>query len=476
MLHAMTAFSMGLQDTGKYQQRFIDQIMDTLLKSFDGTENIKTRKMIATNMISVVKYSGSFSNGKLSGFLVSVSKMLREEKDSELQDYGRRLNLELIENIKSYSDNIDLDQLNLRDCIKLQIKQIKNDSKHLGNWVIGWFNLFITIEKIEFLKDLNLFLRDQIILLGDSNNEVYLALENCLKDLKTKFLASEYKHGRHFCMELLMSLTAMFDDHPNKVKQLEAFQWIYHILNSQLTTNIHNFAMETHNNEEMFEISEERDVSVKPNQGFLDKIAKVLYLVLKCQSEDDSEIKALALNINSLIQERIFAALKKSQELTIYQKVMFRDIFDTLKKIIEREKHHKTIIYTQKWVDLFQDYFPEQLADLSSHVIKNQTSNDAKIVETSVVSIAKCVEKRKQLTLLDELIEFIEKIKLDEQGNAKIFVIIKSLCSVIRGEDVIRYLAKKIDYKGKSEIRKKVVSIFFHIQKKDSKFGFGFEC
>lgn len=93
--------------------------MDTLLKSFDGTENIKTRKMIATNMISVVKYSGSFSNGKLSGFLVSVSKMLREEKDSELQDYGRRLNLELIENIKSYSDNIDLDQLNLRDCIKL---------------------------------------------------------------------------------------------------------------------------------------------------------------------------------------------------------------------------------------------------------------------------------------------------------------------------------------------------------------------
>lgn len=104
--------------------------------------------------------------------------------------------------------------------------------------------------------------------------------------------------------------------------------------------------METHNNEEMFEISEERDVSVKPNQGFLDKIAKVLYLVLKCQSEDDSEIKALALNINSLIQERIFAALKKSQELTIYQKVMFRDIFDTLKKIIEREKHHKTIIYT----------------------------------------------------------------------------------------------------------------------------------
>lgn len=92
------------------------------------------------------------------------------------------------------------------------------------------------------------------------------------------------------------------------------------------------------------------------------------------------------------------------------------------------------------------------------------------------MSIAKCVEKRKQLTLLDELIEFIEKIKLDEQGNAKIFVIIKSLCSVIRGEDVIRYLAKKIDYKGKSEIRKKVVSIFFHIQKKDSKFGFGFEC
>jgi hypothetical protein len=100
------------------------------------------------------------------------------------------------------------------------------------------------------------------------------------------------------------------------------------------------------------------------------------------------------------------------------------------------------MITTLKWVDSLLDHFPSEIKNFSADVIKNLKSSDQKIVETSVDLIAKCVVKRNELYLLDDLIGSIEKIPIDD--NSKIFVIIRSLCKEIKGEKVIRYLAEII--------------------------------
>jgi hypothetical protein len=108
----------------------------------------------------------------------------------------------------------------------------------------------------------------------------------------------------------------------------------------------------------------------------------------------------------------------------------------------ENPEFHKTMITTLKWVDSLLDHFPSEIINFSADVIKNLKSSDQKIVETSVDLIAKCVVKRNELFLLDDLIGSIEKIPIDD--NSKIFVIIRSLCKEIKGEKVIKYLAEII--------------------------------
>jgi len=112
------------------------------------------------------------------------------------------------------------------------------DNKNLRLLVISWFNIFLATPKIEFLGDLNVYLRELIKLLGDTttNSEVYHSLEKCLKDIRTRFLASDYINGKKFCIELLSSLTDLCKDSPTKIKQLESFIWIFEILKHQLNS------------------------------------------------------------------------------------------------------------------------------------------------------------------------------------------------------------------------------------------------
>lgn len=102
------------------------------------------------------------------------------------------------------------------------------------------------------------------------------------------------------------------------------------------------------------------------------------------------------------------------------------------------------MISTLKWVDSLLDHFPEEIKNFSADVIKNLKSSDQKIVETSVDLIAKCVVKRNELYLLDDVISCIEKIPIDDNYNSRIFVIIRSLCKEINGEKLITYLAETI--------------------------------
>lgn len=102
------------------------------------------------------------------------------------------------------------------------------------------------------------------------------------------------------------------------------------------------------------------------------------------------------------------------------------------------------MITTLKWVDSLLDHFPEEIKYFSADVIKNLKSSDQKIVETSVDLIAKCVVKRNELYLLDDVICCIEKIPIDDNYNSRIFVIIRSLCKEINGEKLITYLAEII--------------------------------
>lgn len=96
---------------------------------------------------------------------------------------------------------------------------------------------------------------------------------------------------------------------------------------------------------------------------------------------------------------------------------------------------------------------------LSCYIIKNIYSTDTKIVETSVILIAKCIEKRNQGQLIDDLLESMEDLPATDSSyyNTKIFIIIKSLCSVIKSDHVIKYLADQIYKKGKNEFSKKII-------------------
>ena len=198
---------------------------------------------------------------------------------------------------------------------------------------------------------------------------------------------------------------------PTKIKQIESFLWIHEILKSQLQNmTLASFRLEIGSQK----ISEEKDSPPVTVKSILDQIATVLKIVLISEGHKDDEIRNLASKINSLLHSRILGALEKSPEINTADKQMFKKIFDGLKDLItepaKMEHPHKCMISTLKWVDSLLEYFPEQLSSLSDHVIGNLRSPDQKIVETSVILIAKCVEKRNQVSLLDLLISSIEGI------------------------------------------------------------------
>jgi len=107
---------------------------------------------------------------------------------------------------------------------------------------------------------------------------------------------------------------------------------------------------------------EEKDQDKKLSNSLIEEIAEVLLIVLKCLGDDAEEIRNPASNINHMLQSRILSMLEKSPELCPNDKLLFKDIFDTLKSIInnengqydvnERIQNHKTIICTLTWVDL----------------------------------------------------------------------------------------------------------------------------
>jgi hypothetical protein len=192
-------------------------------------------------------------------------------------------------------------------------------------------------------------------------------------------------------------------EEPKKIKQIESFLWIHEILKSQLQNmTLASFRLEIGSQE----ISEEKISSQRSDKSILDQIATVLKIVLISEGHKDDEIRNLASKINSLLHSRILGALEKSPEINTADKQMFAKIFGGLKHLITKpakmEHPHKCMISTLKWVDSLLEYFPEHLPGLSDNVIGNLKSADQKIVETSVILIAKCVEKRDQVGLLDE--------------------------------------------------------------------------
>lgn len=235
-INALKAFALGLDYKIEHQKVFLLKILDRFCKSLENLDNSdhnKSQKVIVHSIYDIVKHSGYCCIYKLKNFLTILVKMY-PEVDTELVDSARTLNKQLQNNYLNITDNdpVNVEEVKLSDCIVYMKVILKYESKQLRLLVISWFNTFLeNNSRIEFIKYLNLFICELIYLFNvcDKNSDIFNHLQECLKEMRKKFVESSHIKDNQFCMELLSCFIDFFENKSNfvcKEQKLELLNWI----------------------------------------------------------------------------------------------------------------------------------------------------------------------------------------------------------------------------------------------------------
>ena len=302
------------------------------------------------------------------------------------------------------------------------------------------------------------------------NNEIEYAVKKFLDDLKKEFINSKFARSKVFCCRLLNLLTKIAPSHSNREKLLKVFDWIQTILEIQfglMEPGTMKDSSEDLMIEENYEVFDERSeiISEEEDKSFKGITANILLFILGCLSENDNTIKTHALRINKILQDRIIDIINADDDPRIspmkegykQEDGSFKKIFICLKSMISSNQSEQTTIQALKWIEKLLDYFPEELPNLSPHILENLQHQNMKIVNQSVTLIAECVNKQDSYNMVNEILKFLENFVLQKYEQTKVLSILNTLFNHVKGETIINYFAKNLANSEKIEFKKKMV-------------------
>jgi len=282
---------------------------------------------------------------------------------------------------------------------------LSSGKTEIKTWKISWLNILLQIKPEGLVENIKLFYNDIIALVGKEGTEVVKSVERFLAQLRTEFTSSNFIHSKQFCIDLMKTLTQIFGTEPNRRRTLEIFKWVHVILEVQLHSIGEN------------ESQEEAEEDIRQ---FKNIISEILLFILSCLKEEDEDIKTEALKVNALLQTRIIDILKRdNKEESTDKDSFFPQIFTYLKQMISRNSNTKTIYHALKWIENLVDYFPQELNQLKAEIIDNLEHPDIEIVETSVILIAKYLNKIEDYSLLGEILTFMENASISTLDQSK---------------------------------------------------------
>lgn len=313
----------------------------------------------------------------------------------------------------------------------------KLDMSKINHWLLTWFNLFLSIDRLDLVRYMPCFFKELICKTGQINSDITnQSLEKFLKDLRHELGKKPYIKSRRFCITILKILNESCDPKSNKKKLLEVFNWMHDILAIQLSPEVANAK-----DDDIYVGDMDGSGFGESNTNFEDIISDILLFTLQCLSNEDEQIRTSALKVNTLLQERILDVVKIEKKAE--NSATFSKIFETLQRMISVE-NYTTVYYAMRWIEHLIDNFPTELTELSEKIIRNLESDNLKIVETSVVLIAKIVNKLDKCDMISNIVRYLESMMKQDYDQSKSLSILKTLFCHVDGNKLLSYFSKSL--------------------------------
>lgn len=410
-INAFGIFAHGIKGNEKLQETYLPIILELFIATYASNDTCgKTKKVVSSNLLSVILVSQHLVFPVLPKIFEIVFRM-KKDQAPDIVTFSSKIDEVLCPLIKNDAYRDSYRSIDLEASIKFMCANFKLSLPKINLWVLSWFNVFLSIESLDLVRHLPSFFKELLARLSDTPSEAGFALEKFLKDLRAELSKKSYIKDRAFCAVILRQLTDSADLASSKKKIIETFRWIQEILSVQLSSEFMVSSQQ--------EIEANYDVHLMEDIRFEDIISDVLLFTLQCLNSQDEQTKSIALKTNDLLQERILdvVSLTQSQET----KATFLKIFTTLQKMISSES--LTTYYAMKWMENLIDKFPSELVSLSEKILDNLKNDDIRIVEISVVLIAKIVEKmegkEEGTALIADVISYLEGANKKEKNQAK---------------------------------------------------------
>jgi hypothetical protein len=379
---------------------------------------------------------------------MEVLFQMKKDQTAEIVTFSNKIDECLDPIVKNDNYREKYKNIDMVGCLKFMCTNLKYDMSKINLWLMGWFNLFLSIDRLDLPKYMSCFFKEVMGKLGQSPNEVNQSLQTFLENLRRKFVVSPYIKSRKFCMGILRNLTESCDPKSSKQKLIEVFKWVETIL-----------AVQPAQQSSPAKEDEEMMVSADLASGgavltFEDIISDILLFTLQCLSNEDEAIKSAALKVNNQLQSKILDVVKieKNKENT----TTFLRIFDTLQRMISAE-NYTTVYYAMKWIEHLIDNFPAELTQLSEKIIKNLDNDNLKIVEISVTLISKIVNKIDDCDLIADVLTYLENMMKSDYDQTKSLAILKTLFNNIKGDKLLSYFAKALRSNPSKEFRANMI-------------------
>ena len=372
----------------------------------------------------------------------------------------------------SYSEKYSL--IDLKECVRFMCSTRPGKYDIKLTWVLSWFNMLLSIEKLELVKYIPFFLKEIVEKVGTLDKEFEnKAVEKFLHDLRYQMVKKHQIRNQNFATVVLRHLIDSCKTSKSNRKQLyEVLKWMLDILSIQLSDSVLSerkldveidlmlnnhipfntiisdallFTLQVIGNEEgSNKVPLNEDSQSRPLAN--DEIQQRLL------SGEDSHNKAIALKINALIQEKILQVVNLGQA-----KETSARIFDTLQNMITEDKNLMKVYYAMKWIEHLIDNVPTELTNLSSKIILNLKKGNNQLVESSVILIAKIVNKLDNCELVTSVLTFLEETMHKDSDQSKSLSIFKTLFTHINPEKLMRFLATEIRTSTNQDFRVKLI-------------------
>lgn len=244
-MNAFGIFAHSIRQDERLKEKYIPAILETLIQSyFQNDANPKTKKIITSNLLSVIMIAQYLVFPKMQKIMEILFRM-KKDQTPEMITFSNKLDECLYPIIKNDAYKDKYKNIDIVACLKFMCTNFKLDISKINLWLLAWFNVFLSIDKLDLVRYMGCFfkqvqnnIREVITKVGQSVNEVNLTLEKFLKDLRHELLKKPYIKSRRFCIAILRNLTESCDPKSNKRKLLEVFKWIHDILSVQLSPDI----------------------------------------------------------------------------------------------------------------------------------------------------------------------------------------------------------------------------------------------